>query len=64
VCTEHARQVPMRVQSAVPSKHAEHTHRGTDVCNEGVRQELMHVLSVRVRNQRWAALFFSGVRFR
>ncbi len=39
VCTEHMPQVLMCAHSAVPSKHAEHTH-----------QELMRTLSIRVRN--------------
>jgi hypothetical protein len=38
-CTRSARQVLMCAQSSVPSKFAEHTH-----------QELLHTLSIRVRN--------------
>ncbi len=37
-CTEHTHQVLTRAQSAIPSKHADHTG-----------QELMRTLSIRVR---------------
>ncbi len=43
-CTEHTHQLLIRAQSAVPLKHDDHDNMG---------QELMHALSVHVRN--WCA---------
>jgi hypothetical protein len=41
----------MRAQSAVPSKHAEHTHEELMCAMRVVRQELMHALIVRVMQE-------------
>ncbi len=59
-CTEHMRQVLMRAQSAVPSKHAVRNWcvpwaygSGTDACTEPTCLELMRMFIVRIRNNKW-----------